>query len=236
MSCIIAVNSKDFIKKFCKDNNPHNFDIILVSKDITTEGRYDNVYLAEELYPSKSAFNARINAGEYDFTSKFITQLKENPNSIACLVSMVKSVLNKRNLVLICSEQEESYGILEIIAKHIEDTFKLPVYSAKDLQKKGEKLLNKTPKNEDVIKKKVLKAIDELKENNSHQKSIKEFKKLIDKMKKKRLYKMLTKFSDFDDDIEEFTKSDIQDICLQFANSLPEDKVEKLIKYLKKKK
>lgn len=242
MACIIATNTKKFIKDLCKDYNPHNFQLVLVSKDITTEGRYDNVYAATELMPSKEAFNARINAGEFDFNSKYVAQLKENPDTVACLATIVKSVVNhKKNIILLCSDTEYEYGYLDTLAHYLEKVFKISVYSVQNLKKKGDKLLKKSPKNEEEIEKNLLKVIDDLKSNTvdkkskSKNKTLKEYTKLVTKeCKKKYLYKMLTKFSDFDEDKDACSKKDLIDVCLEFGQSLPENKVNKLVKYLKK--
>lgn len=242
MACLIKMDSKKFIKDFCKEYNPHNFHIILVSKDITSRGKYDNVYVAEDLYPTKEVFGARINAGSKEFELKYLRQLQNHKDASFILATIVKSIIKyKMNVVLLCSETEDEYGFVDIICDYLETVYKLPTVTMKQLKKKGDKLLKKSPKNIDEIEKAYLKVITSMEETSDSKKEKdkegkklrKELHKLIDESKKKKLYKMLTKYSDFDEDIDDCTKQELQEICGEFVDSLSTKRLAKLRKFFK---
>lgn len=243
MANLITMDSKKFIKEFCKEYNPHDFQIILVSKDITSKGKYDNVYVAKDLFPTKQVLASRINAGTEEFKFNYVKQLNTKEAQLV-LLTIVKSIMKKNmNILLLCSETEDDYEFLEVISDYMETKFKLPSYTMKSLKKKGDKILTKAPKNIDEIEKAYVKQLgmlekstpnDKEKDKNKEEKKLKkELSKLIDNSKKKKLYKMLLEFSDFDDDIDDYSKEELQEVCLAFVDSLNAKKLNKLKKFLK---
>lgn len=244
MACLIKLDSKEFIKGFCKDYNPHDFHIVLVSNDITSKGKYDNVYVAEDLFPTKEVFGARINAGSKEFELKYLQQLQHHKDAALILATIVKSIVEyKKNVVIMCSDSEEEYGYLDIICDYLETVYKLSAVSMKKLKKKGDKLLKKAPKHIEEIEKAYIKAISEMekstpskkdKEKAKDEKKLrKELYKLINESKKKKLYKLLLEYSDFDEDIEDYTKEELQEVCMAFVDSLSAKRLNKLRKFFK---
>lgn len=244
MACLIKMDSKKFVKDFCKEFNPHDFHIILVSKDITTKGKYENVFVAKDLFPTKQVFDARINAGTKEFELKYLQQLQHHNDARLIIASIVKSVIKYNlNVVLLCSESEEEYGFIDIIADYIETVYKLETVSFKQLKKKGNKLLKKAPKNIEEIEKTYIKVVGSLEEatpskkgndkEKEEKKLRKELYKLIDGSKKKKLYKLLLEFSDFDEDIEDCSKQELQEVCIAFVDSLNAKRLNKLRKFFK---
>lgn len=155
MGAIIRMDSKQFLKKFVKDENYKNFNFILVSEDVKTVNKYSNVYAIRSLLPPPNILSIFVNEGMSDkYIKKYIDYLS-NPKIEAMLTVIVKlAVIENSNVVLLCSKNEDEFGYIKIICKYIEKIYNVKTYSYKKYKSNPEEC----EKVKD--KKKVVKILD----------------------------------------------------------------------------
>lgn len=187
MGAIIRMNSKTFKNDFLKEiENHEEFNIIPISENITTKGKYPNVKAIPRLMPPPNVVGAFINQGNKAYKEAYLQYLK-NPQIEAFLSIMVTGAI-KENLkvVLICSKSEDDFKYLELICEYIEAIYGMPTYTWKEYKKNPEKC--NTIKNVDKIAavlKKKFKVMEEedvtFEEKTNKQRLEKELKSLSQK-------------------------------------------------------
>lgn len=237
MACLIKLDSKTFLNKFCKEYNPNDFQIVLISNDIKSKNKFENVMVAKELFPSKEVLSAKVNAGDNDFKEGYFTQLKQHMLSVATIVLSVAKY--NSNVILLCSEVENEFEYIDILADFIETLYNIEAITFKKLKKKP-KLLSK-PIDEDIVED-IEEEIEHIKKKYSKVGGCEETSEILDEyillvgdVGKKKLKKMFLEFSTMEsDELSEMSKKEIKSMAIEFGHSLNEKRLKKLIKYLSK--
>ena len=155
MASIIKMNSKEFLDDFLKKFNYKKYNFLLVSQDIKTQKKYDNVYATPSLIPPPNVISellSSVSANKYE--KKYVNYLS-NPKVDSLITVLVKlATVDNSNVVLLCSKDEDEYGYLDILGDYITAVYGAKVFSYKKY-KKNPKDCDSVGKN----KKKIIKVL-----------------------------------------------------------------------------
>ena len=140
MPTVITMNSKEFLKKFVKNYDYSKFVFFVISQDVKSKGKYDNVYNVQSLLPPPYIVSEYVNNGISDeYVSKYMNYLSM-PKNEALLTVMVKMcVADNRDIVLLCSDNETQYKYLSYITKYMQTVFKIKAVQFKKYNKNPKK-------------------------------------------------------------------------------------------------
>lgn len=139
---LFYMNTKQ-LAKFLIDGkrNPDDYSFIIISDDITTEGKFKNVNMAQHLMPTPRIASLFINDGFSDEYQGEYFMWINRPENLSTIALIIKAVIkDKRDVILINSPSESTFGVLDMIARYIEQIYKLPVYSWKTIKKHPERI------------------------------------------------------------------------------------------------
>lgn len=186
MGAIIRMSSKEFLKKFVKEEDYRKFNFLLISEDIKNNKEYNNVYSLKALIPPPNIISIFVNEGRSDkYVRKYIDYLRF-PKVEALLTVIVKlAIIENSNVILLCSESEKEFGYLKIICDYIEKVYKVKTYSYKKYIN-NPKACEKVKDKKEVVKilEKKLKNFDEDVETGVNKK---ELKRRLQELSKKEL-------------------------------------------------
>lgn len=139
MGVIIKMDSKKFIKKFLEEQNPNEFQFILISENITTRDEFKNVKSLPRLLPPPPVAAELVNKDMKTFKKLYLDYIKI-PEIEALISIMVQAaVVNDLKLVLLCSQSESEYEYIDAICDYIEAVYGLETYSYKEYKSDPEK-------------------------------------------------------------------------------------------------
>ncbi|MFN4245855.1 MAG: hypothetical protein ACK4F9_06915 [Brevinematia bacterium] len=205
MGVIIRMDSKKFLKDFIKENDPMEFQYVLISENITTKEKFKNVKAIPLLIPPVSAISELENEGFKSYRKAYLNYLS-NPKIEAFISIIVKAVVdNELKIVLLCSQSENEFKYLKIICEYIEEVYKLKTYTYKSYKENPEKACK--IKNKDEVKKILNKKLENLYSNKEvdleTKKDKKKLMKELKKLSRKELIKVARKKNiDVDEDAD----------------------------------
>jgi hypothetical protein len=190
MGAIIRMDSKKFINDFITEVDQKDFQYILISDDITNDGRCDNVKAIKRLMPPPNVLREFVEGNKKGYKKAYMNYLQD-PNVEAFIAIIVKAaILNDMKMVLICSMSEDEFSYIKYLCEYIDATFKMKTYSWKEYSKDPDKASK--VKNKDEVSKILGKKFErmektgvDLSTSTDKDKYIKEFKKLGKKGMKK---------------------------------------------------
>lgn len=187
MSHIICMDSKEFLKKFIKKYNHKKYTFFLISEDVKTSGDYDNVYLLKALIPPPNVVSEFVNKGYSKKYKEKYLQYLTMPKVEMFLTIIVKfAVMDKRDVVLLCSDNETQYKYLKLISVYLENVYNVNTCSYSEYDKNPEKSVAYKSKKQvlKILEKKLsnIKASDMKTSVN-----LKVFKKRLQSLSKKEL-------------------------------------------------
>lgn len=155
MAAIIKMNSKEFLDDFLDKFNYKKYNFILVSNDITTQKKYDNVYAIPSLIPPPNVMAELIREGDVDkYAKKYIKYLSQ-PKVEAFITVLVKlAVVENSNVIILCSKDEYEYDYIELLSDYISTVYGAKVFSYKKYKKNPKKC-----DSSDGNKKKIVKVL-----------------------------------------------------------------------------
>ncbi|MDD3172230.1 MAG: hypothetical protein PHF63_00950 [Herbinix sp.] len=134
---LIMMSSKEFVKKFCQKEDPSKlkqFQFILISENIRTEGRYKNLDAAKALLPPPHILHEFVENG---YSKEYKEKYTEYLNSVELqpiIWAIVKMLIGNNNVVLMCSEDEMEYKYLKLILKYLKKKYFIEGYSYKEFK------------------------------------------------------------------------------------------------------
>jgi hypothetical protein len=151
MGAIIRLNSKKFINDFMSEVNHKDFQFILVSDFITTDGRCDNVRAIKRLMPPPNVMREFVDGNKKAYKKAYMKYM-QNPDIESIIAIIVKAaIVNDMKMVLLCSKSEAEFEYLEYLCEFIEAVFKMKTYSWKDYSKDPE-AASKVKNKDEVIR------------------------------------------------------------------------------------
>jgi len=163
MAAIIKMNSKEFLDDFLKNFNYKKYNFLLVSQDIKTEKKYDNVYATPSLIPPPNVVSELLGSGNASKYEKKYVNYLSNPKVESLITVLVKlATVENSNVVLLCSKDEDEYGYLDILGDYITAIYGAKVFSYKKYKKNPKKCNSVGDNKKKIIKvlKKKLNDID----------------------------------------------------------------------------
>lgn len=162
MASIIKLDSKDFLDDFIKRFNYKKYNFLLVSQDIKTKKKYDNVYATPSLIPPPNLIGGLLRDGDVDKYEKKYLKYLSNPKVDSLITVLVKlATVDNSNVVLLCSKEEDKCGYLDILGDYIEATYGAKVFSYKKYKKNPDKC-DSVGKNKKKIVKTLTKKMKEI--------------------------------------------------------------------------
>lgn len=190
MGAIIRMESKKFFKDFLPEVNQKDYQFIVISEFIKTNGKSPNVKAIQRLMPPAKVLSEFIDGNKKAYKKAYLNYL-QNPQIESFLSIIVKAaVINDMNIVLICSHSENEFKYLKYICEYIETVFKLKTYTWADFNtdpEKARKIKNKDEVAQILNKKfeKMQKLGVNLETNVDKEKVVKQLKELGKKGMKK---------------------------------------------------
>lgn len=184
MAHLIKMDSVTFLNDMMENKeNPDKFTFLVVSRDITVNGKNKNVYPLDKLIPTPQVLTEFIDNGYTKKYEKKYLKYLETHNCRMLLATIAKIVtVEETNVVLLCSEHETQYKYIDLIAKYLKKVYGITSCSYKKFVKDPESYDNK-----DISHKKIEKLITaEMEEIGVEYNAGKKSKKKKDKKKKKK--------------------------------------------------
>jgi hypothetical protein len=151
MGAIIRMDSKKFVKEFIPEVKGEDYQYILISDLITTNGKHKNVKAIKRLMPPTPVVREFVDGNKKGYKKAYLNYL-QTPNIEAFVSIIVKAaIVNDMKMVLVCSVSEDEFKYLKYLCEYIEAVFKLKTFTWKDFSKNAEK--NSKVKNKDEIMK-----------------------------------------------------------------------------------
>lgn len=130
------MDSKEFLKKFCKSYDYRNFQFILISQNIKSEKKYKEAYQLDALMPSTITLASIIHNGDTKtFKAKYSAQLLSEKCDGLITLMMKLLIKDGKNIVLMCTPEEMEYGYMKMLKKYIESVYKVKVFKFKEFDK-----------------------------------------------------------------------------------------------------
>ena len=140
MASIITINEKELVKDFVKKFNYKKYTFVLLSSDIVTEGKYNNVWPMNKLLPpSKVLVDIIDGAGKKAYKEKYRKYLNMPESLVYVMMILHRVAIDNGDVVLVCSEGEEELKYMKIFKDFLGDAFGTPVYKYKDYAKNPDK-------------------------------------------------------------------------------------------------
>lgn len=208
---IVRMNSKKFLKKFIEDKNVilSDFNYVLISEEINTNGTHKNVVRARSLVPRTAEIGHRINGEIQKYYDGYMSYLA-SPEPLHLLLTMVVGVVKSDlNVVLLCSQSEDDNQYLQIIDEFLTKNFGLRAFTY-DEYKEGISEKDVVP---DIVrtKKAIQSAVEYLKKAES------ENKKLQDKKDKEKAKAQL----------KDMKRKELKEICEEYGIKYKKDDEKK---------
>lgn len=186
MATIIRMTSDEFIKKFIKKEDYKKYNFLLVSDDISTDKSFGNVYSLKALLPPPNIMSVYINEGySSKYRDKYFNYLS-NPRVEGLLTVIVKLVVvDKSDVVLLCSKNEDEFKYVSMICEYIEAMYHVKSCTYKKYRNNKKKYddMKYSKKTLSVLKKK----LKNIKETPVPQITRSEMKQRLKSMNKKEL-------------------------------------------------
>ena len=151
MGVLIRMSSGDFLNKFIKEFDYNDYRFLLISEDIKTE-KHKNVFTLKCLIPPAHTISEFVANG---FSDKYVKKYAEylNHPKIALLIGTIVRmvVAENRKVVLMCSDKENEFKFLKVLADYINATYDVKVYSYKKYAKDPEAAENVKYKKKFII-------------------------------------------------------------------------------------
>lgn len=145
MGVIIRMNSKTFHEKFLKNEDVEDFQFVVISQDIKTEGKVSNVKAIPRLVPPAPLAQILINEGEEEFGARYLKYLSAfQIEQFLTIIAAAAVDPEGLKIVLLCSEQEEEFLYIRLICEYLEEVYKIPTFSYKKYAKDPKKALDES--------------------------------------------------------------------------------------------
>lgn len=162
MSTIITMNSKEFLKKFIRKYDYRDYQFLLISNNIKSTGKHKEAYSLDSLTPTSLTLSTLINGNDKKaYKRKYLNHLSSPKNDGLITLIMKLMVFDEADVILLCTEEEESFGYMKLLKEYIEGIYGVDVYSFKKYDKdpdSAESVSN--PKRTVKILKKKLQTMD----------------------------------------------------------------------------
>lgn len=127
-------------KKLCKflsDKNPDEYYYVLISDNVLSDGKFDNVSSMPLLTPPPKVIRHFYNNGLTDeYQASYLAYLGSNIEASMNIATIVKAALvDDYKLILVNSPSEKTSCYMRLLADYIETSFMIKVYSYKDYKK-----------------------------------------------------------------------------------------------------
>lgn len=153
---LITMNDSRLLPKFAKKFDIDNFNFILVSKNIKNTGDFKNVSSLVSLMPPPQIMHEYINGDISKFRERYFSYLT-TPICSSLIAVLVKLLVEKSNVVILCSEEEKEYGYIKMISQYIEKVYGIDSMKAKEYIKNpnDELLADKLDRTKEILKEKL---------------------------------------------------------------------------------
>ena len=133
---ILYLDSKKLCK-FLADKNPDEYYYVLISDNVLSDGKYDNVSSMPLLTPPPKVIREFYNNGlTNEYQSLYLSYLGSNVEASMNIATIVKAaVVDGYKLILVNSPAEKTSCYMRLLADYIETSFLLKVYSFKEYKK-----------------------------------------------------------------------------------------------------
>jgi len=187
MASIIKMNSTEFFD-FVDRYDYREFNFLLISKDITTTGKYNNVFKLDSLIPAPNIVSEFITNGySKKYKKKYLKYLSNEKVDLIIATIVKLAVVENTDVVLLCSDNETQYNYLDLISEYLEKEYCCKACSYKKFRK------NRKETNHSKNKQKIIDCLnDHLKEHGAPDTMIvdkKEFKKNLKELSRSELIK-----------------------------------------------
>lgn len=136
MGRIITMNSKEFIKDFVSRYDTRKFQYVLVSDDIRTNGKKDNVYALGALIPPPDIVSIYVNKGICDkYKQKYFEYLSEEKVENLLTIMVKLCAIDNTDVIILCSDDETKYKYMEMISEYMETIYHIKVFKYKKIKK-----------------------------------------------------------------------------------------------------
>lgn len=139
MGAIIRMNSKTWAKDFINEQDPDQFQFVLISQNITTSEKFGNVKAIPRLIPPPQIASLKINQDDRAYKTAFLNFIQHPTIEPFISIIVQGAVVNNLNLVLLCSKTESDFEYIDMICEYIEEVYQIPTYSYKKFKKNPEK-------------------------------------------------------------------------------------------------
>lgn len=190
---IIELKGNEFFEKFIENEIYEDYQFLLISTDIESRGEYKNVTPIPRLIPNSYIMEYFMEGRKKQYKREYENFLRREEIRAIITVIMKSVIVDKFNIVLMCSEEEKEYKYIKMIRKFIEKEYKYPTYSYKEYCKARKENDLKKIDNEKAIQKQVESEIKRFKKLNisldEDKTKLKKAKKQLEAMDKKSLRK-----------------------------------------------
>lgn len=140
MASIILMKTSEFINEFCGKYNHRNFNFLLISNDVKTKGKYNNVTQLRSLLPPTNAVSAYLNGSDKQaYHQKYYKHLASAQND-SILTTVVKlAAIDDTNIVFLCTDDEAEIKYLKPLQTYIETVFYVKVCKFKEYRQNEKK-------------------------------------------------------------------------------------------------
>lgn len=191
---ILYLDSKKLCK-FLTDKNPDEYYYVLISDNVVSDGKYDNVSVMPLLTPPPKVIREFYNNGLTDnYQSLYLSYLGSNVEASMNIATIIKAaIIDGYKIVLINSPAEKTSCYMRLLADYIESCFLIKVYSYKEY-KKNQVKAESPYTNEELLKatQRLLSLCKHIEDEGQNAEIIlhpEKFVKNLNKLKKKELRK-----------------------------------------------
>lgn len=199
IGAIIEINSKELLKKFVKTEKIGDYQYLIISEQIKTNKKRDDVVNAEALIPEPKVISKIISQDVDRYTELYLDQLQRvNPLRVLCAIT--KASLDGMNILLISSHEEDSnYMYVSIIRSFLENKFRIKTCDYKEYCKDRDACTHIDNASE------VIATLDNITE------------RINDVMAETQKNKARLEDEEFIEAIKEMKRSEIKDVCKKYG-------------------
>ena len=123
---IILVNDNQMDKKVFK-----GIQRFIISEDVSAEKKKDIVL--KSFIPETNLYNMYLNGqiSEKKFAKKYIKTIEASDDAYSIVLMILSTVLQKKNVLFVCSKDEMDMGYMQILLQYISDRFGVKIASYK---------------------------------------------------------------------------------------------------------
>lgn len=140
MATIFTMNQEELKKDFIKKFNYKKYTFCVISADIVSNGKHDNVWVMKRLLPPTKALVDMVSGNnKKSYKEKYLKYINLPESLVYIMMILQRLAIDDSNVVLICSKEEDELKYMNIIRKFFDETFDITVYKFKDYMKNPKK-------------------------------------------------------------------------------------------------